>query len=382
MPALPRSLKAIDELFSKGLENRWGRHLFFWITVFLVLTFARTSLDSLPYTPFSILLMNVHGMLPAIMAAYLLNYYLIPRFLNRRRFITFFLLFLCSAYAICAFARILTVYVNEPFFRQDAFEQESIGEILVEIGHLATVYFPVIYAVAFAMTFIKQQKAEMEIKERNVLLEKEKAETELNFLKAQIHPHFLFNTLNNLYVLTLKKSDKAPETVIKLSEILDYILYKGNEQTVPLEKEIKLIENYIALEKLRYGDQLRVSFHQSVDDYSMGISPMILLSMVENAFKHGASGQIDDPEISIKLSLQRGLLSFEVYNTKNENPQTDKTNYSKGVGVSNIKRQLALLYSDHQFNIREGKKEYQVNLSLNLSKQHPRLSTTALQENH
>lgn len=187
-----------------------------------------------------------------LIASYLLCYYLIPRLFGRKKYLSFFILFTSSAYLLSVLARIIIVHIVEPYFRIGDLEQETIGEIFVQFGSLIGNYFPKVYFIAFAMAFLKQQNVQYKIRQRNILLEKEKAETELNFLKAQLHPHSLFNTLNNLYVLCLKKSDKAPETVIKLSEILDYVLYEGDKEDVSVEKEIRLLENYIALEQLRY----------------------------------------------------------------------------------------------------------------------------------
>lgn len=373
-------MKAIEQPFSRALEHRLGRHLLFWVTVYLIFTVARTSLESYPYETSTILLMNLHGLIPSILAAYSLNYYLIPRFFNQKQVITFLLLFAISAYVICVMARIITVYVNEPLFRLGDYNQESIPEILTQIGHLISVYFPAIYFVAFAMAVLKQQKIELEIRQRNVLLEKEKTQTELNFLKAQIHPHFLFNTLNNLYLLCLKKSDKAPETVVKLSEILDYMLYKGNQEVVTVAQEIKLLENYIALEKLRYGDGIKMTFFKEIDDDKLGISPLLLLSMVENAFKHGASGSLEDPVINIALQIKDQQLVFQVYNTKSPYVQKDLTNHKKGIGVSNIRRQLALLYKNHEFLIEEGEQDYGVTLKINLSPQNRIFKKTAARQ--
>lgn len=358
------AMKKIENVFSAVLKHRKGRHVLFWVTVYMVFTISRTSLESSPYSPLTIMLMNIHGIVPTMIAAYFLNYFLIPKYFNRGKYLSFLALFTLSAYLISVFARIVTVYLNEPLFRQGQFEQEALSDIFLDIEHLVTFYFPPIYFIAFAMTILKQQIAQIGLKQQNALLEKEKAETELNFLKAQIHPHFLFNTLNNLYVLTLKKSDKAPETVVRLSEILDYILYKGNENLVALDKEIKLLENYIELEKLRYGDTLNVSFNKSIDDIRIEISPLLLLSIVENAFKHGASNQINEPEIKIDLNLKDHFLEFKVFNTKNESSKKDDLTYRKGIGISNIRRQLALIYQDYKFEVEEGKDYYLVYLTI------------------
>lgn len=358
----------VKDFFYKLPHQRTLRHLLFWLFILFALVIAKSASETQEQNFFSLLGRTSINLIPAVIAAYFLNFYLLPKLFHRKRYFSFFFLFVPSAYLICSFARVLNVHVTEPLFREGNFEQEPVAEIFVQFESLLTTYFPVIYFIAFSMAFIRQQKAQIKMKEKNVMLEKEKAEAELNFLKAQIHPHFLFNTLNNLYVLTLKKSDKAPETVIRLSEILDYILYKGNERAVAVEKEVQLLENYIALEQLRYGDLLKVSFTKSIDDNSIGISPLLLLSVVENAFKHGAAGQLNKPEIKIDLRLKNRQLYFRVYNTKSEFRQSGHSGYRKGIGVSNIRRQLALLFEEYNFETEEGKDFYLVKLSVNLNK--------------
>jgi two-component system LytT family sensor kinase len=359
-------MKQMHSLISRITHYRFGSHFMFWLFIFTVFLIGKTSSEAAQTNFTNLILVTVLCLIVPLIASYLLCYYLIPRLFGRKKYFSFFILFTSSAYLLCVLGRIIIVHAVEPLIRVGDFDQESIREIFVQLGPLMGSFFPKIYFIAFAMAFLKQQKAQHEIKQRNVLLEKEKAETELNFLKAQLHPHFLFNTLNNLYALTLKKSDKAPEAVIKLSEILDYVLYRGNDEVVSVEKEIKLLNNYIALEELRYGEHLKVSFIKDVDNESIGISPLLLLSIVENAFKHGASGTVEDPEIKVALNIKDQVLSFKVYNTKSPFATTDGTGYRKGIGLSNTRRQLALTYSDYCFDVREGERDYLVRLTINL----------------
>ena len=198
-------------------------------------------------------------------------------------------------------------------------------------------------------------------------LEKEKIDAELNFLKAQIHPHFLFNTLNNLYALTLKKSDHAPDVVAKLSEMLDYMLYQCKEDKVLISKEITLLQHYLDLEKLRYGERLQLTFDHDIDDHNAQIAPLILISIIENAFKHGVSGSMQQPIVTISVRVKEGVSYIRVYNTKPEIPQTDEMGYKKGIGEMNVKRQLELIYPDrYEWNYEESPKSYEVNLTIQL----------------
>jgi sensor histidine kinase YesM len=195
-------------------------------------------------------------------------------------------------------------------------------------------------------------------------LERDKNKAELGALKAQIHPHFLFNTLNNLYALTLQKSDKAPETVATLSAMLDYMLYQCNDKLVSLEKEVALLENYIALERLRYGDDIEIVFAKAVQT-EVEVVPLILLSIVENAFKHGASGSTGIPEIHIDLQQKGSYIYFTVKNTKEITQQSDETAYTKGIGVSNVKKQLGLVYEEYSYEVTDENGWYCVALQIN-----------------
>jgi len=183
--------------------------------------------------------------------------------------------------------------------------------------------------------------------ERIQLLEKEKLANELKFLKAQINPHFLFNTLNNLYSFVLIQSPKAPDMIMQLSGILDYVLYKSQNKEVALNDEVKTIEHFIKLEQIRYGERLEVEL-KTDGDLSIGISPLILLSIVENAFKHGASGDIDYPKIKIDIREQNQEIHCVVWNTKSQHVGEINDAYKVGIGLSNIERQLKLIYPEKQ----------------------------------
>lgn len=188
-----------------------------------------------------------------------------------------------------------------------------------------------------------ERKAEQE---RIHHLEKEKLTTELKFLKAQLNPHFLFNTLNNLYSFVVNGSPKAPDMILGLSGILDYVLYRSQQPSVPLSEELIAIENFINLEKIRYGDRLQVDYHIA-GKQSVLVSPLLLLSLVENAFKHGASGDIDTPKITIEIQEKSEVITCNVWNTKSSHQGEINDAYKEGIGLSNIKRQLNLVYPNH-----------------------------------
>ncbi|MDY8135440.1 sensor histidine kinase [Aquimarina sp. 2201CG5-10] len=195
-------------------------------------------------------------------------------------------------------------------------------------------------------------------------LKEQKKTSELEALKNQLNPHFLFNTLNNLYVLTLEKSDDAPEVIDKLSEILDYILYGCNEKFVPLTNEIKLLNNYIALEKLRYGKRLKINFEYEAGN-GTNIAPLLLLTFLENAFKHGVSQETNKAFINIKLKVSNETIYFQIENTK---PLlSSETNNQKriSIGLPNIKKQLNILYpNNYVLELNDNEQKFSANLNL------------------
>ncbi len=212
---------------------------------------------------------------------------------------------------------------------------------------------------------IKQYSVSEKLRKRQQILEKEKLETELNFLKAQINPHFLFNTLNNIYSLSLKKSDEAPIVVLKLSKLLRFVLYETQNKTITIAKEIQFLNDYIELEKIRYNNRLTINFEYQADDMNALIAPLILVPFVENAFKHGASETIATGFIQINLHLKENELSFAVKNSF-ENDIDKGSN--DGIGLKNLRRQLELLYPNFDLYTSIEKSVFKATLLLNLNK--------------
>ena len=199
-------------------------------------------------------------------------------------------------------------------------------------------------------------------------LEKINLETELDFLKSQIQPHFFFNTLNNLYSLTLDKSDKAPETVLKLSELMSYVIYDANQKLVPVINEIRHIQNYLDLEKLRYGDRLDAELSISGNLEGKKIPPVMLLPFIENSFKHGTKIEDDVIPIWIKIDLKEDELLFS---TENKKPTYLESNgldpHKHGIGLQNTLRRLKLVFGDdHDFEIDDHGENYKITLKIPL----------------
>ncbi|WP_344927956.1 sensor histidine kinase [Aquimarina addita] len=230
-----------------------------------------------------------------------------------------------------------------------------------EIDKFFNLFGAMFLAITFGMT--------MRITRDSFRRRQQEKEAELKLLKAQLNPHFLFNTLNNLYGLSVVKSDKLPDLMLKLSDLLRYSLYDTKEVLVPLEKEIKYLENYISLEKIRLEEKTNIQFTKSGNLSSKNIAPMLLIVFVENAFKH--LGTLKDGNSKVIISLQEidNTIRFRCSNTieklepKDEILERGKT----GIGLQNAKKRLLLIYPDkHQLSIEENENHFTVQLIVDL----------------
>lgn len=178
-------------------------------------------------------------------------------------------------------------------------------------------------------------------------LKKEKSKTELSLLKTQINPHFFFNTLNNLYALTVKSSPQAPEVILKLSDMMRYTIYDGEKETVKISEEIAYLNNYIELHKIRYRKSVEITFNHNID-MNLNIPPLLYIILLENAFKHGIETLAENAFIHVNLYDNDDFIYFEIENNFDPNEITN----SKGIGLQNLKRRLSLLYKQqHELNI-------------------------------
>jgi sensor histidine kinase YesM len=203
------------------------------------------------------------------------------------------------------------------------------------------------------------------LKEAAQQLRIEKQEAELNYLKSQTNPHFLFNTLNNIYALARDKSDLAPESILRLSKILRFMLYETSGTFICIEQELKIINDYIALEKLRYDESLQINFNYDVEDMKQALPPLLLIPLVENAFKHGVSETRTYPFIHIHLSIKGRILTLSIKNSTDAFPE--ERHVKENIGLSNLRRQLQLLYSDFNLSVQQGESVFTAFLKINLA---------------
>ncbi|MFN8354137.1 MAG: histidine kinase [Spirosomataceae bacterium] len=214
--------------------------------------------------------------------------------------------------------------------------------------------------VALATKLTKDWYVDQQIHKR---LLKEKMAAELKFLKAQLNPHFLFNTLNNLYGLTLKNSTQAPDVVLRLSQLMHYMTYESNQDRVSLAKEVEHLHNYIELERLRYDDRLRLTFEVEGDLQQYYIAPLLILPFIENTFKHGASEQTVEAWIQIEIKVDSNQMNFKIVN--NKQPFALKKRTTSGIGMQNVVKRLELIYpSQHTLHVQEEDTVFTVNLNI------------------
>ncbi|GAA4277432.1 hypothetical protein GCM10022259_21560 [Aquimarina mytili] len=215
-----------------------------------------------------------------------------------------------------------------------------------------------VLGIKFFQNFLQERQ-------RNQTLLQEKIEAELRFLKNQVQPHFLFNTLNNIYGMVLSNNKSAGESIIKLSEILGYLLYDSDVELILIASEIDNLENFIELERLRYDRKLDFTYQKSVIPFDVYISPLILLPFVENAFKHGPAKEEGKSIIDLKIEIVEDTLNFTIRNTYNE--LSIDSNLKSGIGLKNITKRLKLIYPErHELHIERGEM-FEVNLKITLS---------------
>lgn len=307
----------------------------------------------------SILMTIVH-----IVLVYGILYYFLPRYSskNSNRIGTSFMLVLFIIVIACFnyLNFLLTFSIST---RMGYFTKMPDFNYILPIWIRQIVFnYPTVIGFALAIKLLKQWYTKQ--KETEILV-REKINAELQLLKAQVHPHFLFNTLNNIYSFILNDSDRAPEMIKNLSSLLRYILNDCNRPYVPLEKEISMIKDYIALEQIRYGDRLNLNLQIQGATNNKMISPLLLIPFIENSFKHGTSRMLTHPWVRLNIQIGINFLEFSLANNKPEH--SSETISKRGIGLSNVKQRLQLLYpGTHTLQITENKMSYEVFMKIAL----------------
>lgn len=315
---------------------------------------------SATYEVFAAIITTLLEGLPEIIFAYYFNYRVINRWLKKNISKWWIILEAALVLVVCIYAvRIAVAYFIIPYLYLN---QLPIAPHL-EFRRFVTLLFNFIATTGLLMA-LKTHLQQSYLKKKQDLLVKEKLEAEIKFLKNQVNPHFLFNTLNSIYGLTRKKSDAAPEAVLKLSELLSYMLYESNKRLVPIASEIKIIEDYIELQKIRFGKKVTVQFYKNIDDEQNLVSPLLLIPLVENAFKFGVGESTASSYIHIKLLLHKKTLIFEIENSIEEQEETFKP---ESIGLNSLRRQLELMYAKHELTVHTDQKKFKVYLLIMLN---------------
>lgn len=336
---------------AKSDRAKWI-HIVFWLIVTIFFLCDRTYLIHKRGLPNFIECAVVRILLLAGVA-YLNLYYFMPRFLMRGKYAGYFIWVVLSIVAYLGLQSIYDLYLFGYILGPT---RRTITFSAVFYNMFATIWYLVLtVALKFSIDWYEQSRVLQKIKI-------EKLQAEVNYLRAQINPHFLFNVLNNLYSLTLKKSDLAPNVVLKLSDMMEYMLYESNEAFVPLEKEVRYLNNYIELEKLRQGNHADIRVNMAGSTEGHQIAPFLLLPLVENAFKHGVSKAVDKAYLHIDISIEREAISISIENNKLNFIEAAANG---GIGLANLRERLILLYPDkHTLQISNRTDRYYVLLKI------------------
>ncbi|MGO4773387.1 sensor histidine kinase [Flavobacterium sp. W22_SRS_FK3] len=337
-------------------------HIYFWLTYFLFNTFRWGSyFNDYMYS----IKTNLLGFPIHMTLCYLNILVLMPYLVYQKKYI----LYITSVLIAIFLMVILKFNLTYLFITHNVWPEgpETINTLTLNytidmmMGELYVITF--VTAIKITLDFLKEQR-------RVTDLEKSQLETELLFLKSQISPHFFFNTLNNIYALSVEKSNKTPKIVLKLSELMRYMLYETKSKRQTLENEILCIQNYLDLERIRNGERLEVNMFISGDIHDKEISPVLLLTFVENAFKHGVNKNTGNVIIDINFDVKDDFLYFKISNpmptiTKHK----DNFNTSSGIGIENAKKRLELGYNknDYKLSFKNKKNIFVVKLTIKVS---------------
>lgn len=376
-----------DFIFSDNRRLRISRHLCFWLGWFLFSGIAQISFntanDKDPLVNIGDLIsfqfLRSLGRFSSILIfCYFIVYFLAPRFVQKRKFIQFGFLFFLSV----IFLYVLTygsLYFYLEVTRINPYIRHWPAWAYLFNSFYSNINFTGAVPTCCLMLAIKYYKDWYVKQRRSQQLGRENIQAELQLLKAQVHPHFLFNTLNNIYSFVLSADSRAAELVDKLAGMINYMRTEGENSLVSLDKEIRLIKDYVGLEKVRYGNRLDLRVDISGDDQNKLIAPLLMIPFVENCFKHGASIMRGNQWIHLAINIKGNELDFILRNSKPHIPPVQKN--KKSIGLMNVKKRLQLLYPGKYFLEINSKEEvYEVHLRLTIQEeiiseqmQHPTL---------
>lgn len=287
-------------------------------------------------------------------------YALIPYFLKKEKYFLFGVLFIINLYVF--------TQLNSWFF---SFFIDALFSDYYFISYHSNIKIFFIFSIFLvASTLVKLSEDWLylnQLENQALKLENKQIETQLSSLKAQINPHFLFNSLNVLYALALQNKKETTEAIVQLSDILRYVLYDSDSSKTTLKKEIELLHKYLNFQKFRYHNNAKITFNHHIDDDAFNIHPMLLLPLVENSFKHGIKGDIENTFINIEVGKTKNEFHFFIENNFSEENKNETNEYS-GLGLKNIQQNLELIYpNQHSFTVTKTEKKFQVSLKIKIN---------------
>jgi two-component system LytT family sensor kinase len=349
--------KRINTLY-RFLTAKVVYHTAFWLTLLILLIFLENGSFNLGIT----IIAQIGQVAFFMVLVYINTMVLVPRYLSKNR-IAIYLVYLLILVLLVTFSRVVFEFWLYSDFSSMQSNLIYRNQIIYFFLHLFIAVASTLFVIS--IEWVRNEREKQELKTEQI-------QTELKFLKSQINPHFLFNILNSLYALTLKKPDMAPTMVIKLSEMMRYMLYECNEKRVPLDKEINYLRNYLDLERLRIGNKMDIELEVHGDLENKFIAPLIFINFVENAFKHGGIGAKNEKgHVRLDITVENQVIHFVLENSKRmkiSNSQSMKP--VGGIGLKNVQERLNLVYTNnYAINIREDDYIYSVDLSLLLDNQ-------------
>lgn len=369
-------MKLQEFIFSEKKSDRIKQHLLFWGIWYPYITlthaanpmgYPEMSFYRNPLYTFSESFFVVFAQVPTV---YLMLYFVFPKFILKKKYLIGFLWIVVLWFLCGALNLVLLGKVMQPFLTM-ILPPENIPAMPRDPGMS---FFMAVMATnkgAFTITasalMLKFGKHWYHHQHRSLQLQKENTEAQLQLLTAQVHPHFLFNTLNNVYSKTQKESPEGSQMIMGLSDLLRYILYEGRKPLVPLDKELQMILAYINLEKIRYGNKLELHYMVANKTKDIYIAPLLLLPFVENCFKHGASNMLQNPWINLTVDVIDTTLVMKLMNGKANTAES--VSGKSGIGIANVRQRLNLLYKGkHALQIREEDDVFIVDLQIELVK--------------
>jgi sensor histidine kinase YesM len=379
-----------DLIFSKDMSKRLGRHVIFWLSWFLYLSCTQLrnqTPDEIGMKSFVIYQMGVSAnrIILQMLFCYPFIYILIPRFFQKKKY---------AAFSISLFLLLVSMYwvtyIDYLYIWSDRsspvfFDISGIRPLTTFQSKYFAVYSNIhctgTFVAASIILAVKYYKNWFEKERENETLIYQNSQAELQLLKAQVHPHFLFNTLNNIYALMLDDSPKAITVLNELSGMVLYMADEGTGSLVPLSKEIKMLVDYIGLEKIRYGERLDMMTDIKLDvKDDLLIAPLLMIPFVENSFKHGASNAMDNARIHLQISTFHERLEFKISN--NINPICEIGDERIKIGLKNVKKRLQILYPEkHSLHFLEVDGIFTVTMIIILDKRKPDPKTDKLKTN-